>query len=39
MQVPQTAFIDAAKNIKKQISQDVVRMYTTWRDRNGVADA
>ncbi|RDX44132.1 AAA family ATPase [Lentinus brumalis] len=37
--VPSTAFVEAAKNIKKQITPDVIQTYTSWRDRNGVADA
>ncbi|RPD56727.1 AAA family ATPase [Lentinus tigrinus ALCF2SS1-7] len=37
--VPATAFVEAAKNIKKQITPEVIRTYTSWRDRNGVADA
>ncbi|KAI0687036.1 AAA family ATPase [Earliella scabrosa] len=37
--VPRSAFVEAAKNIKKQITPDVVNMYAAWRDKNGVADA
>ncbi|KAI0691255.1 AAA family ATPase [Cerioporus squamosus] len=37
--VPATAFAEAAKNIKKQITPEVIQTYTSWRDRNGVADA
>ncbi|KAI0738851.1 AAA family ATPase [Daedaleopsis nitida] len=37
--VPHGAFVEAAKNIKKQITPEVVQTYTAWRDRNGVADA
>lgn len=38
-QVPLSAFVKAAENIKKQITPEVVRTYTAWRDRNSVADA
>ncbi|CDO72261.1 hypothetical protein BN946_scf184970.g113 [Trametes cinnabarina] len=37
--VPKDAFVHAARNIKKQITPEVVEMYARWRDRNGVADA
>ncbi|KAI8986118.1 AAA family ATPase [Trametes punicea] len=37
--VPKEAFVKAARNIKKQITPEVVEMYVRWRDRNGVADA
>ncbi|KAM5541224.1 hypothetical protein V8D89_005153 [Ganoderma adspersum] len=37
--VPQTAFFEAAKSIKKQITPEVVQTYTAWRDKNGVTEA
>ncbi|KAI1789928.1 AAA family ATPase [Ganoderma leucocontextum] len=37
--VPQAAFLEAAKNIKKQITPEVVQTYTAWRDKNGVTEA
>ncbi|OSC98204.1 AAA family ATPase [Trametes coccinea BRFM310] len=37
--VPKEAFVKAARNIKKQITPEVVETYVRWRDRNGVADA
>ncbi|EIW59744.1 AAA family ATPase [Trametes versicolor FP-101664 SS1] len=37
--VPKDAFVRAARNIKKQITPEVVETYVQWRDRNGVTDA
>ncbi|TBU25070.1 AAA family ATPase [Dichomitus squalens] len=37
--VPQSAFLQAARNIKKQITPEVVRSYISWRDKNGATDA
>lgn len=37
--IPHHAFFEAAKGIRKQITEDVVASFQRWREINGVSEA